>query len=64
MSGKLQTIIQTNIHGLRSANDTAAFKEKEMPLCQEVWILDEPAWQTLPGYEEAVKRYYKKLAEP
>jgi hypothetical protein len=31
MSGKLQTIIQTNIHGLRSANDTAAFKEKEMP---------------------------------
>ena len=27
-------------------------------------ILDEPAWQTLPGYEAAVKRYYQKLVEP
>jgi hypothetical protein len=25
-------------------------------------VLDEPARQTLPGYEEAVKRYYQKLA--
>lgn len=27
-------------------------------------ILDEPAWQALPGYETAVKRYYQKLVEP
>lgn len=26
-------------------------------------VLDEPARQTLPGYEEAVKRYYEKLAQ-
>ena len=26
-------------------------------------ILDEPAWQTIPGYEDAVKRYYEKLSE-
>lgn len=25
-------------------------------------ILDEPAWQTIPGYEEAVKRYYLLLS--
>jgi hypothetical protein len=25
-------------------------------------VLDEPSRQTLPGYEEAVKLYYKKLA--
>ncbi|MCE9592307.1 MAG: hypothetical protein K8S99_17510 [Planctomycetes bacterium] len=25
-------------------------------------ILDEPAWQTIPGYEDAVSRYYQKLA--
>lgn len=27
-------------------------------------ILDEPARQTLPGYEDAVKRYYERLARP
>jgi hypothetical protein len=26
-------------------------------------VIDEPSRQTLPGYEEAVKRYYEKLAE-
>lgn len=25
-------------------------------------ILDEPAWQTIPGYEDAVSRYYQNLA--
>ena len=25
-------------------------------------ILDEPAWQTIPGYEDAVSRYYQILA--
>ena len=25
-------------------------------------VLDEPGRQTLPGYEEAVKRYYERLA--
>jgi hypothetical protein len=24
-------------------------------------VLDEPAWQPLPGYEEAVQKYYEKL---
>lgn len=27
-------------------------------------ILDEPPWPTTPGYEEAVKHYYEKLAAP
>lgn len=27
-------------------------------------VLDEPPWQTFPGYEEAVKTYYEKLVEP
>ena len=27
-------------------------------------ILDEPAWPAPPGYEEAVKRYFEKLAAP
>ncbi len=26
-------------------------------------VLDEPAWQTTPGYEDAVKYYYEKLSE-
>ena len=26
-------------------------------------ILDELPWQTIPGYEDAVKHYYQKLSE-
>ncbi len=26
-------------------------------------VLDEPAWQVIPGYEDAVKKYYESLSE-
>jgi HPt (histidine-containing phosphotransfer) domain-containing protein len=39
--------------------------QPSIPRAQKVRgrVLDEPAWQVIPGYEDAVKKYYESLSE-
>jgi hypothetical protein len=39
--------------------------QPSLPRSQKVRgrVLDEPAWQVIPGYEDAVKKYYESLSE-
>jgi hypothetical protein len=51
---------------LRVITQYGAGYQPSLPRDQSVKgrVLDEPARQTMPGYEDAVKQYYETLATP
>lgn len=58
-----QTLVRLGGELIVVGNPSSGF-QPSVPRPQTVKgrVLDEPAWQTTPGYEEAVKYYYEKLS--
>jgi len=49
----------------RVLDQAQASFQPSLPRAQRVRgrVLDEPSWQVIPGYEDAVKKYYESLSE-